>query len=55
MKTKTFDCIELKRKASERIHRELQGLSREEKIAYWKRRNEELLEHQRQERMKSGK
>ena len=34
-KTKTFDCVEMKRKAQERIYAETQGLSREEELAYF--------------------
>jgi hypothetical protein len=32
--TKTFDCVEMKRKAQERIYRETRGLSRDEELAY---------------------
>ena len=36
MKTKTFDCVQMKRRAAERIHEETKGLTLEEKIDYWR-------------------
>lgn len=41
MKTKTFDCVEMKREAAKRINEELKGKSVEEQIAYWRRIEEE--------------
>lgn len=40
MKTKSFDCIKMKRKGSLKIHALLKGKSVEEQIAYWRERNE---------------
>ena len=50
MKTKTFDCVEMKRRAALRIHEELKDLTLEQKIDYWKRRSEEMRERQRRRR-----
>ncbi len=47
MKTKGFDCVEMKRRGSFRIHEETKNLTPEEKAEYWKKRNEEMLDHQR--------
>ena len=47
MKTKSFDCVEMKRRGSLRIHEETKDLTPEEKTEYWKRRNEEMFDHQR--------
>jgi hypothetical protein len=47
MKTKSFDCVEMKRRGSLRIHEETKNLTPEEKAEYWKRRNEEMFDHQR--------
>jgi hypothetical protein len=47
MKTKRFDCVEMKRRGSLRIYEETKDLSPEEKAAYWKRQNEEMFNHQR--------
>jgi hypothetical protein len=35
-KHKRFDCVDMKHKASERIRKELEGKSKEERIAYWR-------------------
>jgi len=39
---KPFDCVEMKRAAAKRIHETLQDMTREERIAYWQQRNEEV-------------
>lgn len=45
-KTKTFDCVQMKRKGAERVRRETAGMSRDEVLAYWQRGTEELLQEQ---------
>jgi hypothetical protein len=40
---KTFDCVEMKHQAQERIRRELAGASKEAELAYWRRLEEEFL------------
>lgn len=37
MKTKSFDCVEMKRKAGERIYQQLHGKSVKEQIEFWLR------------------
>ena len=32
---KAFDCVEMKRRAQERIHHETRGLSRQKELAYY--------------------
>ncbi len=39
MKTKTFDCVEMKRKAAARIHARTGKLTLEQKIEYWRERS----------------
>ena len=51
MKTKTFDCVEMKRKAAIRIHEQLKGMSLEEKVAYWQKRHE-IIRQEQEERQK---
>ena len=41
-RTKTFDCVEMKRRGAERIHEATKGLTLEQKIDYWRRRSEEF-------------
>jgi DNA/RNA-binding domain of Phe-tRNA-synthetase-like protein len=36
MKTKPFDCVEMKRQAQEKIYAEIAAMSDEEKIAYYR-------------------
>jgi hypothetical protein len=43
MKTKTFDCVEMKRRGSLRIHDETKDLTFEQRIEYWRRRSEEAM------------
>lgn len=42
MKKKTFDCVEMKRKAAQKVYEALHGKTRDEQVAYWRGRNEEM-------------
>ena len=44
MKTKTFDCVEMKRRGAERIHEATKGLSFEQKVAFWQRQSQQFRE-----------
>jgi len=46
MKTKTFDCVEMKRKAAARIYEEIGRLTLDEKVEYWRLRNDEFRAEQ---------
>ena len=54
-KTKTFDCVEMKRKGAERVMERTKGMTREEELAYWKKGTEELRKLQKQLRRRAGK
>ena len=41
----TFDCVEMKRRGAEAVQQELEGLTPEERLAYWQRRTEALRRH----------
>lgn len=43
---KEFDCVEMKRKGSERLRKKLAGLSIAEELIFWKERNKALLQEQ---------
>jgi hypothetical protein len=43
---KDFDCVEMKRRAALAIYEETKDLTREEEIAYWRRKNEEFMARQ---------
>jgi len=45
MKTKTFDCVEMKRRGAERIYEELKDLTPEEQLSYWRRKDEEFRQY----------
>ena len=40
MKTKKFDCVEMMHRCGRKIHDELDGLTIEEQIVYWRERNQ---------------
>jgi len=48
MKTKTFDCVEMKRRAAERIYEATKDMTLEEEIEYWRQRNKEFRREQEQ-------
>ena len=55
MKTKTFDCVEMKRRGAARIHERLKNMTLEQKIDYWRRRSQAFRVEQEREvtRMKT--
>ena len=48
MKTKTFDCVEMKREGAERVQKKLAGMTPEERLAYWDEKYEQLAQRQKQ-------
>jgi hypothetical protein len=42
MKTKTYDCIEMKHIGGQRIYEMVKGMTREEELAFWKAGTEEM-------------
>ena len=48
MKAKTFDCVEMKRKAALRIYEETKNMSLEQRQSYWQRKSDEFLKKQRE-------
>ena len=45
-KTKSFDCIEMKRRGSQRIHEAIKDMTPEQKIAYWRERSRQFRAEQ---------
>lgn len=41
MKTKDFDCVEMKRKGARKVCEATKGMTVEEEVEYWRRRTEE--------------
>ena len=50
MRTKTFDCVQMKRDGAELVRKQLEGKSFEEQLEYWRKGTEELRELQAQVR-----
>jgi hypothetical protein len=46
MKTKKFDCVEMKRLGAEKVQERIAGMTREEEIRFWKERSQHLRLHQ---------
>lgn len=46
MKTKAFDCVEMKRQGQRRLHERLKDLTVEERIEYWRKRSEQFMREQ---------
>jgi hypothetical protein len=42
MKTKMFDCVEMKHRGAERVMKRMEGMTLEEQLQYWQRGTEEL-------------
>ena len=54
MKIKTFDCVEMKRQGSLRIHERLKHMTVEEQIEYWRQRSEEFEREQQRMRAQAA-
>ncbi len=52
-KTKAFDCVAMKRRASLRIYNKTKHMSLEQEIDYWRKRNEDF--HKKQQSLRSQK
>jgi hypothetical protein len=46
MKTKTFDCVEMKRKGAELVQQRLAGMTRQQQLEYWRGQTELLRQRQ---------
>ncbi|MHB9026815.1 MAG: hypothetical protein ACYC7E_22000 [Armatimonadota bacterium] len=55
IKNKAFDCVEMKRKAAEKVQARLAGMTDQEKIAYFRQIGDDFrAEQKRHRREKSG-
>lgn len=55
MKTKPFDCVEMKRRGAELVRQRLAGLTLEQEIEYWRQRSEQFQRDQERLRAKAKK
>jgi hypothetical protein len=51
MTTKTFDCVEMKRRGAEAVQKRTAGMTPKQEIEYWRKRSEEF--HGEQMRLKA--
>ncbi len=54
MKTKTFDCVSMKRQGAEQVMKQLEGKSLQEQLEYWKKGTENLKKLQQKLRKAGG-
>ena len=52
MKTKTFDCVQMKRRGAEIVQRQLEGKSLKQQLEFWKKGTNQLKELQKKSRKK---
>jgi len=53
MKTKTFDCVDMKRKAAARVYEAVKDMSPQEEAAYWRKINVAFARRQEKRRVRS--
>ncbi len=46
MKTKTFDCVRMKRRGAELIREKLAGMTVQQQLAFWQERSKALRKRQ---------
>ena len=46
MKTKTFDCVEMKRQGALRLHARLKDMTIEQQIEYWRQQSDLMRQRQ---------
>ena len=52
MRTKAFDCVEMKRRGAELVCKQLEGKSFEQQLEYWQKGTQDLKKLQAQAREK---
>ena len=52
MRTKAFDCVEMKRRGAELVRKQLEGESFEQQLEYWQKDAQDLKKLQAQAREK---
>jgi hypothetical protein len=53
VKTKTFDCVEMKRRGAELVQKQLEGKSLAQQLEYWQKGTEELKKLQKRKKGKN--
>ncbi len=55
MKTKTFDCVEMKRRGAEGVRRHVASMTTEQELAFWRERSERLRKRQQEFRARHNR
>lgn len=50
MKTKKFDCVEMKRRGAENVRAQIAGMTLEQELEFWRGQTEELRRRQTDQR-----
>jgi len=50
MKTKTFDCVAMKRRGAAQIYEQTRGMTLREQLAFWRKRSATLKQRQRRQK-----
>ena len=48
MKTKKFDCVEMKRRGAAKVQETIAGMTPEQELEFWRKQTEELRRRQRE-------
>jgi len=46
MKTKNFDCVDMKHRGAEKVREKIEGMTREQELAFWRESSKALKQHQ---------
>ncbi|MBI3301469.1 MAG: hypothetical protein HYZ72_05240 [Deltaproteobacteria bacterium] len=46
MKAKTFDCVEMKHRGAEKVREQINGMTLEQEVAFWRERSRLLRQRQ---------
>jgi len=47
MKTKSFDCVEMKREGTRHVYQQIKNMTIEEELTFWKKKTTRLRQRQR--------
>jgi len=52
MKTKAFDCVEMKRRGAEQVQQQIAGMDVQQELDFWRNQTEEIRRRQKEIREK---
>jgi len=54
MKKKTFDCVEMKRRGAEKVRAQIENMTPQEELEFWRRQTDELRRRKQQSHKSSA-